>query len=88
MDDGRCLAVRLSQSLLAILRDVVRAARVRVDRTIVTELIISSIGDAKISANPSVAIPATTVRAKYFSTAIKRRSLRTLDRMRLSGRPR
>lgn len=65
-----------------------RAARVRVERTIVAELIISRVDDARASPIARAEIPPNRANERYFSIAAKLRNRRTLDRIRLSGNPR
>lgn len=73
---------------MATLRDVARAVRTRVERTIVAELTISMVEDAKASPTVSAVTPANRVNARYFSTTTNRRSRRNLSRIKLSGNPR
>jgi hypothetical protein len=49
---------------------------------------MSMVDDARASPIMSDVIPPDTVKARYLSIAAKRRSRRTLDRIRLSGSPR
>ena len=78
---------RARQSLSAIFLEVNRAAKVRVERTIAAELIINRTGETRISPTVSRLIPTARMSAECFSAKTKRRSLRTLVRNRLSGRP-
>jgi hypothetical protein len=49
---------------------------------------MSMVDDARASPIMSAVIPHNTVNARYLSIAAKRRSRRTLDRIKLSGSPR